>query len=66
MVIMEGLEDDIYLTNLVHDEINAETVEDMAINAKGELERCMKEAGDIWCKIVPLNAEAKIVNYWSH
>jgi len=65
-LLMEGLEDDIYLTNLVHDEINAETVEDMAINAKGELERCMKEAGDIWCKIVPLNAEAKIVNYWSH
>jgi DNA polymerase-1 len=62
----EALEDKIFLTNLVHDEINAEAAGNMAVTAKGELERCMKEAGDIWCKIVPLNAEAKIVDYWSH
>lgn len=64
--IEEGVEDKIYLTNLVHDEINAESILSLAPVAKNALEDCMKKAGAVWCQIVPLNAEAKIVDYWSH
>jgi len=30
------------------------------------LEKAMFNAGAIWCKTVPLNSEAAIVDYWTH
>ena len=61
-----GLSNDIYITNLIHDEINVETKIEHAQLASDILEKSMKKSADIWCKRVPLNAEAKIVDYWTH
>jgi DNA polymerase-1 len=61
-----NLQDDIFITNIVHDEINIECHEDFAEKAAENLELCMKKSGDKWCKIIPLTAEAVITDYWNH
>lgn len=65
-ILENKLQDVVFVTNLVHDEINVEVKEDYAERAARALEDCMNRAGDKWCKIVPLTAEAKIVDYWTH
>jgi DNA polymerase I len=64
------LENDRYkiikITNIVHDEINLEVKVEYANLAAKHLERCMEQAGEVWCKLVPLKAKAAITNYWSH
>lgn len=65
-ILDECLEDEIYLTNIVHDELNAEAKEKMAQLAADNLKRCMLESGALWCKTVPIDAAVKIVDYWSH
>ncbi len=57
---------DIFITNLVHDEINVECKKEYSEIAAKELENCMKRAGDIWCKTVSLNATSVIGEYWGH
>lgn len=47
-------------------EINLEVKEDIAELAAKELEKAMEKAGNKWCKIVPLKADAVITNYWNH
>jgi|TARA_R110000822_G_scaffold152112_3_gene291278 DNA polymerase I-like protein with 3'-5' exonuclease and polymerase domains len=65
--VMENkLEDFIYMTNIVHDEINVECHENYTKLASENLELCMKKAGDKWCKTIPLGAEAVITDYWNH
>ena len=61
-----SLQDEIYMTNIVHDEINVECLENLAELASDNLELCMKKAGDKWCKTIPLGAEAVITDYWNH
>lgn len=59
----------VYITNIIHDEINVEYISNTHISKEQvviELESAMQEAGEIWCKTIPLKAEAKIVKYWSH
>jgi len=65
-ILENELQDVVFITNLVHDEINVEVKEEYAELAARNLERCMKEAADKWCKIVPLGADAVITNYWTH
>tara|TARA_R110000772_G_scaffold54130_1_gene123556 strand:- start:67237 stop:69165 length:1929 start_codon:yes stop_codon:yes gene_type:complete len=65
-ILEQGLEDVISITNLVHDEINLEVKEEYAALAAENLERCMKEAGDKWCKVIPLEADAVITDFWNH
>jgi DNA polymerase-1 len=65
-ILANGYENVIFLTNLVHDEINVEAKEEVAEIAAKNLERCMKEAADLWCKIVPMNATAVISQFWGH
>jgi DNA polymerase I-like protein with 3'-5' exonuclease and polymerase domains len=65
-IMNNQLEDVISITNIVHDEINLEVKEEFAIKAAKALEECMTRAGAKWCKIVPLNADAQIVDYWTH
>jgi DNA polymerase-1 len=65
-ILENGLEDYISITNLVHDEINVEVHESYAQLAAENLERCMKEAADKWCKTIPLKADAVITDYWTH
>jgi len=54
------------LTNIVHDEINAEVKEEYAEETAKALSECMEKAGNVWVKIVHLKADAQIVDYWSH
>ncbi len=54
------------LTNIVHDEINAEVKEEYAEETAIALSECMEKAGNVWVKIVHLKADSQIVNYWSH
>jgi DNA polymerase-1 len=65
-VISEGLQEEILLTNLVHDEINVEVKEEYAELAARNLERCMSEAADLWCKTIRLSADAVVTDYWNH
>lgn len=61
-----NLQDVIFLTNLVHDEINCESVEEHSKTGADIVERNMKKAGSYWCRKAPLGATANIVKYWTH
>jgi DNA polymerase I-like protein with 3'-5' exonuclease and polymerase domains len=61
-----NLQDYVFITNLVHDEINLEVKEEYAELAARNLERCMKEAANKWCKTIQLTADAVVTNYWNH
>jgi len=65
-IIDNKLEDVIFITNLVHDEINIEVREDYAQLAAENLELCMSKAADKWCKTIKLSADACITTYWNH
>jgi DNA polymerase-1 len=54
------------LTNIVHDELNAEVKEEYAEETAIALSECMETAGDVWVKIVKLKATAVISDYWGH
>lgn len=61
-----NLNDYIFITNLIHDEINLEVLENYTEIAARNLEDCMQRAGEIWCKTIPLKADAVITDYWTH
>jgi len=65
-ILDNDLQEVVFITNLVHDEINVETTESYAQLAADNLERCMKESADKWCKTIPLKADAVITDYWQH
>jgi DNA polymerase-1 len=65
-ILENNLQDVVFITNLVHDEINVEVRDDYAELAARKLEYYMKKAADKWCTIVPLKADAVITNYWTH
>lgn len=58
--------DKIFITNLVHDEINLECLTDFSRIAAEKLEQVMIEAANVWCKKVPMKATAAIGKYWGH
>lgn len=58
--------DVVKLTNIVHDEINAEVKEEYAEKTALALSECMETAGDVWVKIVKLKATSVISDYWGH
>lgn len=65
-LIKNDLFDKVFITNVVHDEINVEAPKELAeIAAKG-LEDCMSAAGKPWCQTVKLKAVAAIGTYWAH
>ena len=47
-------------------EINLEVKEEFTEIAAKNLERCMKQSADLWCKTVKLTADAVIGTYWNH
>ena len=61
-----NLEDRIFITNLVHDEINVEAELIHAPLAATLLEEAMSDAANYWCKTVPLTAKAVISDHWGH
>jgi DNA polymerase-1 len=65
-ILNNKLENKVFITNLIHDEINVECKGDIAEIVATNLELCMKKSGNLWCKTVPLDAEAVITEYWSH
>lgn len=65
-ILDNNLENKVYITNIVHDEINIEGHEDYSELVSKNLEDCMKKAGAKWCKIVPLGAKAVITDFWNH
>jgi DNA polymerase-1 len=65
-ILEEQLEDHVFVTNLVHDEVNVEADSKYAEFAAKALEDCMAKAGDLWCKDIKLKAEACITTYWTH
>lgn len=64
-IIENNLEDKVFITNAVHDEIVIESTSFHEVHAKA-LEKAMYDAGKRWCNIVPLYAEAVITDYWHH
>ena len=65
-ILDQNLQNDVFITNLVHDEINVESLEQYSSFVANGLEESMKKAGEVWCKTIPLNAEAAIGTYWTH
>ena len=65
-ILANNYQDRVFITNIVHDEINVECEKTLAQTVSENLERCMKESGDVWCKTIPLSAEAVITTYWNH
>ena len=56
----------IFITNVIHDEINVECPVELAEKAAEALQTCMEGAGDLWCKTVKLKADAVITDFWTH
>ena len=54
------------MVNMVHDEWCIEAPEEIASEISDLLVKCMKAAGDQFCKIVKLGAVAEIGDYWIH
>lgn len=62
----KGFLDQIKIVATVHDEIILESSVVLEDYAAEMLQRNMEAAGAVWCKRVPLKAEACIEKYWTH
>lgn len=65
-ILNNKLEDQVFITNVIHDEINVECPILISTRVAKALTKCMEDAGKIWCKTVPLLADAQIKDYWTH
>lgn len=54
------------ITNIIHDEIVLEMPEEIAPSMKIVVKKCMEDAGNLFCKIVKLQADPHIVDWWKH
>ena len=61
-----NLSTEIKITNIVHDEINVEVFDNYTEIASKQLELAMEKAGGIWCKTIPLKADAAVNTFWTH
>ena len=50
----------------IHDEIVLESKRDFARESAKQLQECMLSAGKVFVKNIPMEAEVKISNYWTH
>lgn len=65
-IIQNELQNIIKFSNVIHDEILLECPEEIAVQVKEMVEKCMARAGNVYCKVIPLKAEATISTYWNH
>jgi DNA polymerase I-like protein with 3'-5' exonuclease and polymerase domains len=65
-VLDNKLENKIFLTNIIHDELNVECVKNYSILVKENIEQCMLKSANMWCQNVPMKATAVIGTYWGH
>lgn len=54
------------ISNAVHDEYLLEAPKELGDNIAKLVENSMKKAADIFCKTIPLDAEAVISSHWEH
>lgn len=66
-ILDNDYENEIMITNMVHDEILVECTDNERTQQHADmLEQCMFRAGERWSQTVPLVAEAVIADYWHH
>jgi DNA polymerase I-like protein with 3'-5' exonuclease and polymerase domains len=65
-IIQNQLQEIVKFSNVIHDEILLECPEHLANTMKTVVESCMEKAGKVYCKVVPLKAEAIICKFWNH
>ena len=60
------LEEEVFITNIIHDEINCEASTLLSTRVADNLQKCMEDAAKTWCKDIELKADAQIKDYWTH
>jgi len=65
-ILSRNLFNIVKISNVVHDEILVECPKIMAESISVLLKKCMEDAGDVFCKIVPLKAVPVISDSWQH
>lgn len=61
-----NLQEEFYIDNLIHDEINSKSIEEKAEFYSAKIEEFMIKAGSYFCSTVPMGAESKVGDYWYH
>ena len=61
-----GLEDDVKIVNIIHDEIVLESAPECVEIASHIIKEGMEKAGAIFCKTIPMIADAVVSKYWTH
>lgn len=61
-----GLQDSIKIVNIIHDEIVLESEIKYLEIASEFITEAMESAGKVFCKTIPMIAEACITEYWAH
>lgn len=56
---------DAHIVNIVHDEMTVECAEKEAKIVLPIIERCMREAGEVFLQRVPVKADGKIIRNWA-
>lgn len=65
-ILKNGWFDKVKIVNFVHDEFVVESPEDLVDTVSATIIDCMKKAGSVFCKYIPLDADAAIGDYWIH
>jgi DNA polymerase I-like protein with 3'-5' exonuclease and polymerase domains len=54
------------MVQVTHDEYGIECPKEMGEICRAKLQECMEKAGKVFCKTIPIVAEATIEEYWNH
>lgn len=65
-LINRGWFNKVKIVNFIHDEFVVEAPENIVKEVSELLINCMRKAGSIFCKILPLDADAAIGDHWIH
>jgi DNA polymerase-1 len=65
-IVNNGLFTTIKICNLVHDEIVVESPEHMSEEVAQLVQQAMEDAGNVFCKTIPLVAQPCITKHWEH
>jgi len=65
-ILDNNYQNEVFITNIIHDESNVECLKKHSKTVAINLEKCMLQSAEMWCKEVPMKASAVITNYWGH
>ena len=65
-ILENNLQNHVFITNLIHDEANVECIKALSGTVAHNLEQCMLQSANMWCKDIPMKATAVIGTYWGH